>query len=77
MEMLAGYTIVILGISLLIEGWREVYKATQENRLATDGLYGVVRHPQYTGIFFRDLRTVDPLADDPDGNTFSSGGLGV
>jgi len=50
-EMLVGYAIVFFGISLLIEGWREVYKATKENRLATEGLYGVVRHPQYTGIF--------------------------
>lgn len=50
-EMLLGYTFVILGISLLIEGWREVYNASREGRLATDGLYGVVRHPQYTGIF--------------------------
>ena len=23
----------------------------KEKRLATDGLYGVVRHPQYTGLF--------------------------
>jgi protein-S-isoprenylcysteine O-methyltransferase Ste14 len=50
-EMLAGYTVIFIGISLLIEGWREVYRATQEGRLATDGLYGVARHPQYTGIF--------------------------
>lgn len=50
-EMLVGYTIVFIGISLLIEGWREVYLATKEGRLATDNLYSVVRHPQYTGIF--------------------------
>jgi len=50
-EMLVGYTVVFIGISLLIEGWREIYLATQEGRLATDGLYGLVRHPQYTGIF--------------------------
>ena len=50
-EMLVGYTVVFIGISLLIEGWREVYLATREGRLATDGLYAVVRHPQYTGIF--------------------------
>jgi protein-S-isoprenylcysteine O-methyltransferase Ste14 len=50
-EMLVGYTVVFIGISLLIEGWREVYRATQEGRLVTDGLYSVVRHPQYTGIF--------------------------
>lgn len=39
------------GISLLAEGWREVYRARKESKLATDGLYAVVRHPQYTGIF--------------------------
>lgn len=50
-EMLVGYTFVFAGISLLAEGWREVYVATKEGRLATDKLYAVVRHPQYTGIF--------------------------
>lgn len=49
-EMFLGYAFVILGILLLMEGWREVYYASRENRLATDGLYGVVRHPQYAGI---------------------------
>ena len=50
-EMLLGFTFVILGISLLIEGWREVDQAQRQNQLAMDRLYGVVRHPQYTGIF--------------------------
>ena len=50
-EMLLGLTFVFAGISLLIEGWREVYRASREGRLVTDGLYGVVRHPQYLGIF--------------------------
>jgi protein-S-isoprenylcysteine O-methyltransferase Ste14 len=50
-EMLIGFTFVIFGISLLIEGWREIYHAQWENRLAMDRLYGVVKHPQYTGIF--------------------------
>lgn len=50
-EMIVGYTFVFAGISLLAEGWREVYLATKEGRLATDKLYGVVRHPQYMGIF--------------------------
>lgn len=50
-EMIVGYALVFLGISLLIEGWREVYYASREGQLATDRLYGVVRHPQYTGIF--------------------------
>lgn len=55
LEMLVGYAIVFFGISLLIEGWREVYQATQAERLATSGLYGLVRHPQYTGIFLAIL----------------------
>jgi len=50
-EMIIGYAFVFFGISLLIEGWREVYQASREGRLAVDRLYGVVRHPQYTGIF--------------------------
>lgn len=50
-SMLIGYALAFLGIGLFIEGWRELYRAHQENRLATDGLYGLVRHPQYTGLF--------------------------
>ena len=50
-EMLLGYAFVIPGILMLIEGWRELYHARCEGRLATDRLYGLVRHPQYTGIF--------------------------
>lgn len=50
-EMLVGYALVFAGISILIESWREVYVATKEGKLATDKLYAVVRHPQYTGIF--------------------------
>lgn len=50
-EMLLGYGFLFFGIALLIRGWREVYRASREGRLATTGLYGVVRHPQYTGIF--------------------------
>ncbi|MBI4011593.1 MAG: isoprenylcysteine carboxylmethyltransferase family protein [Candidatus Rokubacteria bacterium] len=50
-EMVVGYGFVFFGLSLLAEGWREVYRARKENRPATSGLYAVVRHPQYTGIF--------------------------
>ena len=49
--MLIGYAIAFLGLFMLAEGWREVYLARREGRMVTDGLYGVVRHPQYTGIF--------------------------
>jgi protein-S-isoprenylcysteine O-methyltransferase Ste14 len=49
--MLIGYGLLIVGLGLLIEGWREVYRARQEDRLVTDGLYAYVRHPQYLGLF--------------------------
>jgi len=51
LEMILGYAIIFLGITLLVAGWRQVYKAQKQNRLVTDGLYRYVRHPQYTGIF--------------------------
>lgn len=50
-SMLVGYALLFVGIGLFIQGWRELYRAHQEKRLATDGLYGLVRHPQYTGLF--------------------------
>jgi protein-S-isoprenylcysteine O-methyltransferase Ste14 len=50
-SMLIGFALLIVGLGLLIEGWREVYRARQENRLVTDGLYAFVRHPQYLGLF--------------------------
>ena len=49
--MVLGYTLAFIGIGLFAEGWRELYRAQQKNTLATDGLYAVVRHPQYTGLF--------------------------
>lgn len=50
-SMLIGYLIMFTGIGIFAEGWREVHRARQENRLVTDGLYGLVRNPQYTGLF--------------------------
>ncbi len=50
-SMIIGYALLFLGIGLFAEGWRELYRAHEERRLATDGLYGLVRHPQYTGLF--------------------------
>lgn len=49
-SMLAGYVLLFAGIGLFVQGWRELYRAHREHRLATDGLYGLVRHPQYTGL---------------------------
>lgn len=49
--MLLGYAFVFLGIGIFFQGWRQVHRARQQNRLVTDGLYRFVRHPQYTGLF--------------------------
>ncbi|TAL91465.1 MAG: isoprenylcysteine carboxylmethyltransferase family protein [Rhodanobacter sp.] len=50
-SMLFGYALLLVGIGLFIQGWRELFRAHRENRLATTGLYALVRHPQYTGLF--------------------------
>lgn len=50
-SMLAGYALAFAGIGIFAEGWRELYRAHGEGRLATHGLYGLVRHPQYLGLF--------------------------
>jgi len=50
-SMVLGYALLFFGIGLFAKGWRELYRAQKEKRLATDGLYAFVRHPQYTGLF--------------------------
>jgi len=47
--MAIGYAFMITGLIMIIKGWIRVYYAG--GRLVTDGIYGIVRHPQYTGIF--------------------------
>ena len=49
LEMAIGYLFVVLGLLLLVKGWFRIY--FMHDRLVTDGIYGLVRHPQYTGIF--------------------------
>ncbi len=50
-SMIVGYVLLFVGFGIFLQGWRELYRAHQENRLATEGLYSFVRHPQYTGLF--------------------------
>jgi protein-S-isoprenylcysteine O-methyltransferase Ste14 len=50
-SMILGYLILFAGIGLFMEGWRELHQARQSHKLITDKLYGLVRHPQYTGLF--------------------------
>ena len=50
-SMVLGYALLFVGLGLFAQGWRELYRARRENRLAEDKLYALVRHPQYTGLF--------------------------
>jgi len=45
--------IMLIGILLIILGWRKIFKAKRE--LVTTGIYGYVRHPQYLGILLLTL----------------------
>ena len=49
--MVLGYAIVFAGATLVAEGWRTAHRVPREGRLATEGVYARVRHPQYTGFF--------------------------
>jgi protein-S-isoprenylcysteine O-methyltransferase Ste14 len=50
-SMILGYALLFAGFGIFMERWRELHRGWQENRLVTGGLYGLVRHPQYTGLF--------------------------
>ena len=44
-----GYLFVLPGLLLVIKGWVRIYAT--DGRLQTDGVHGLVRHPQYAGLF--------------------------
>ncbi len=50
-SMLLGYILLFIGIGIFIQGWRELYRSHLDDRIAATGLYKLVRHPQYTGLF--------------------------
>ena len=50
-SMIVGYSLLFLGLGIFFQGWRQLHRARQQNILVTDGLYSLVRHPQYTGLF--------------------------
>lgn len=52
-EMLIGYSIMLIGVMLVTAGWREIYRA--KDSLVTYGIYAYIRHPQYTGIILITL----------------------
>lgn len=49
--MVLGYAIVFAGATMVADGWRRIHQARRSGELMTDGIYSVVRHPQYTGLF--------------------------
>ena len=55
--MYIGTLLMLIGVVLVIVGWRVIHKRfwskeESEGELVTDGIYHYIRHPQYTGFFF-------------------------
>ncbi|MCR5860516.1 isoprenylcysteine carboxylmethyltransferase family protein [Mesorhizobium sp. J428] len=48
-EAIVGYAILTVGALLVVKGWVRIYLSDQ--RHVDTGVYSVMRHPQYTGIF--------------------------
>ena len=53
--MYIGTVFAMLGIVLVVLGWKEVYKRywskeKGQGELVTNGIYNFIRHPQYTGF---------------------------
>jgi protein-S-isoprenylcysteine O-methyltransferase Ste14 len=58
--MYIGTVLSLIGVTLVVLGWRVVYKRywskeTGQGQLITDGIYGYIRHPQYTGFLMITL----------------------
>ena len=47
---LASNVLIAAGFVLLYRGWQVLYAAQRAGRLATEGPYGRIRHPQYAGF---------------------------
>jgi len=47
---LASYLVMGAGFVVLAKAWPVLWKAQREQRLATTGPYGAIRHPQYVGF---------------------------
>ena len=46
----ASFLVILAGFWILSSAWKTLYKAQQEKRIASTGLYAKVRHPQYVGF---------------------------
>ena len=45
---LGAYGVMLLGALLIVKGWVRIYAS--DGALVQDGVYGLMRHPQYAGI---------------------------
>jgi len=48
LEMGIGSLVMLTGMSLVALGWWKIHRADDE--LVRDGIYGIIRHPQYLGF---------------------------
>jgi protein-S-isoprenylcysteine O-methyltransferase Ste14 len=58
--MYIGTVLMLIGAGLIMVGWREIYrrywrKEQGQGQLVTNGIYGLIRHPQYTGFMLITL----------------------
>ncbi len=47
---IVSYILIAYGFVLLSNAWKVLYKAQREHKLATEGPYARIRHPQYAGF---------------------------
>jgi protein-S-isoprenylcysteine O-methyltransferase Ste14 len=47
---IASYVVILGGFWLIVAAWGRLHDAARSGRLATDGPYAHVRHPQYAGF---------------------------
>lgn len=45
-----GVVLIACGLAMLVLAWKSLLDARRAQRLATTGVHGVVRHPQYVGF---------------------------
>jgi protein-S-isoprenylcysteine O-methyltransferase Ste14 len=65
-----AYIFYLLGILLIVLGWKEIYKhywSKEEGKgeLVTNGIYNYIRHPQYTGFMLMTLAMIFEWATLP------------